>query len=215
MRGKFIVLDGIDGSGTTTQAGQLLERLNTCGIAAVRTREPSDGEIGRMLRDIMRRPVTDSQPRKSNETMALLFTADRADHQREIEEQLAAGVSVICDRYVLSTIAYQTESAPEGERAAFQEYVTALNQRFIQPDITLLVDLAAEDADRRIAKRGNVRELFEVPELQGRLRRKYLELSHMFDNVVVLDGSQSPESVGDAIWSQVFGLYNEFVVEAG
>src|SRR5215510_4380033 len=104
MAGRLIVLEGIDGAGTTTQAGKLVEALRREGRDAHLTREPSDGPIGRLLREILsgkHAPVDAT-------TMALLFAADRADHlQREVEPALKRGAVVVSDRWYHSSLAYQ------------------------------------------------------------------------------------------------------------
>src|SRR4029078_3251661 len=109
----FIVLEGIDGSGTTTQLGRLGDHLTSRGRRAHTTREPSAGPVGRLLREILLggHRLPDGAP-ADRRAMALLFAADGRDHlRREIEPALAAGTDVVCDRYLLSSLAYQGEEA--------------------------------------------------------------------------------------------------------
>jgi len=97
---RLIVLEGLDGAGTTTQARRLVEHLRRRGQRAHGTREPSDGPIGRLIREMLvgQHAVAAGAIRQS--TFGLLFAADRMDHlQREVEPQLAAGVTVISDRW--------------------------------------------------------------------------------------------------------------------
>ena len=111
MRGRFIVLEGIDGSGTTTQLERAVACVAGLGHRATATREPSDGPVGHLLREALlgRLHMPDGE-KLDGRTMALLFAADRIDHlQREIEPQLAAGTSVLSDRYLLSSLAYQAD----------------------------------------------------------------------------------------------------------
>src|SRR5450759_40417 len=131
VRGRFIVLEGIDGSGTTTQLDRAVAYLGTHGHRAVATREPSAGPVGRLLRDaLLGRLHTPDGARMDGRTMALLFAADRIDHlQREIEPQLAAGTTVVSDRYLLSSLAYQAE---EADRA----WVAGLSRGIRAPDLT-------------------------------------------------------------------------------
>ncbi|MEO8214263.1 MAG: dTMP kinase, partial [Myxococcales bacterium] len=115
----FVVLEGIDGSGTTTQLDRLVEHLRERGRQAVATREPSTGPIGRLLREILLgqhvvpMPAGGASP-VDGRAMALLFAADRRDHLgREVEPALTNGADVVSDRYILSSLAYQ---AVEAER---------------------------------------------------------------------------------------------------
>src|SRR5262249_6595884 len=124
MAGRFIVIEGIDGAGTTTQTHLLTEWLRQRGRPAHATREPSDRPVRRVLREILggaHAPVDGS-------TMALLFAADRMDHlAREIEPALARGAVVVSDRYYHSSLAYQAEESEQG-------FVEMLNQRARRPD---------------------------------------------------------------------------------
>ena len=135
VRGRFLVLEGIDGSGTTTQLDRALKYVRNRGFPAVATREPSTGPIGRLLREaLLGRLGMPDGARMDGRTMALLFAADRIDHlQREIEPHLAAGTTVISDRYLLSSLAYQAE---EAER----DWVLGLARGVLRPDLTMLLN---------------------------------------------------------------------------
>src|SRR5688572_4731702 len=99
-RGRFIALEGLDGSGTTTQAARLADALGARGRTVVRTQEPSHGPIGRLVREALRSLDAPLDP----DALALLFAADRRDHvASEIEPALARGHDVVCDRYVMSS----------------------------------------------------------------------------------------------------------------
>ncbi len=158
MRGKFIVLEGIDGSGTTTQSELLVSALRQDGIKASRTREPSDGPVGLLIRQVLTGKIV--LPRGANEsvemdsrsgwsTMALLFAADRMDHVgREIEPALARGEWVISDRYVGSSLAYQSLTAP-GEVVEALGWIANLNRFAAKPDLTVVLDVPADAAEAR------------------------------------------------------------------
>jgi dTMP kinase len=139
---RFVVLEGIDGSGTTTQCARLAAILRGRGLDVHETREPSDGAIGKLTRSLLgAHAKTDAQ------TLALLFAADRLDHVvREIEPALARGATVLCDRYVLSSWAYQSLDC---ELA----WVRTLNERARWPDLTILLDVDAEVAFARVEAR--------------------------------------------------------------
>lgn len=115
IEGLFIVIEGIDGSGSTTQVRRLCDAFRARGLPSHATREPSDGPFGTQIRQILRgrivvRGIHGSRP-PSSSTMALLFAADRMDHlESEIIPNLVDGVTVLCDRYYYSSIAYQSAS---------------------------------------------------------------------------------------------------------
>ncbi|HZS40172.1 MAG TPA: dTMP kinase [Polyangia bacterium] len=177
MSGKFIVLEGIDGAGTTTQAELIGERL---GFAI--TREPSRGPIGRTIRELLSGGDVDER------AMALLFAADRIDHLRaEILPELARGRHVLSDRYVLSSIAYQSLAV---ERA----FVVEINRFAPAADLTIFVRAPVDVAERRRASRGAV-ERYEYRALQERIAANYeAELLHV-PNLVIVDGTRTVEEV--------------------
>lgn len=195
--GCLLVLEGIDGSGTTTQAELLAEKIERTGRRAHLTREPSTGPVGVFLR----RALTHQLKGAGGEavqldwaSMALLFSADRLDHlEREILPALARGEIVICDRYDLSGLIYQSATSPEGESAL--PWLRELNRKALRPALTLVLNVAPEVAERRRANRAGAEELFEKKELQRRLAASYLR-AHEFlpeDRLVALnaEGSQS------------------------
>ena len=185
-RGRLIVLEGIDGSGTTTQAHLLCGRLRERGVDAVETREPSAGVVGRFIRELL---TGEREPAVSWDAMALLFAADRLDHvSREIAPALQRGATVVSDRYDLSTLAYQSLTAPEGSDPL--EWLRAINGRAPRPDLTLVLDVSAEVAERRRGERGGEPELFEKTELQRRLALLYARAEELVpgDRLLHIDG---------------------------
>ena len=154
MTGHFIVFEGIDGAGTTTQVGLLMEALGAAGREAHRTAEPSDGPVGRLIRAAL-----GDRAMLGDGALPYLFAADRFDHlEREILPRVAAGEVVISDRYYHSSLAYQSLAAPIS-------HVLQLNEAFRAPDLTLFLDLSPEDSlarvDARLAAEGGARERFE------------------------------------------------------
>lgn len=183
MAGRFIVVEGIDGAGTTTQAQGLVATFERHGHPARFTHEPSSLPIGRLLRQFLGGGA--DAPRPEWDGMALLFAADRLDHvATEIQPWLDSGTTVVCDRYDLSTLAYQ--SATAGDEQAALPWLRAINQRARRPDVTLVFDVDAAVAEARRALRGGEPELFERRELQRRLASIYAEAEQLVPGDLVL-----------------------------
>lgn len=197
-RGRLIVLEGIDGSGTTTQTERLVEYLRQQGRTAVSTREPSAGPIGRLLREVLlgqhRMPGGASV---DGRTMALLFAADRLDHlQREVEPLLTEGADVVSDRYLMSSLAYQAEEAD-------REWVALLARGVRPPDLTILLDLPVEVAARRRLMAGRPEERYDADSYLGLVADNYRRLAQADPSAVILDGSASRDEVAVAIVAAV------------
>jgi dTMP kinase len=197
--GRFIVLEGIDGSGTTTQARRLGVALEERGHAVCLTCEPTPGPVGKLIRQALRHELlaeggSGVRP-LSWSTMALLFAADRGDHLDSVVlPALASGKTVVCDRYVLSSILYQSVTSTEGEASV--PFIRALNARARRPDLTIVLDVSNEVAESRRAARGGPAEMFEVTEIQRNLALAYVRAETFVpdENVIhVSDGT--PESV--------------------
>lgn len=203
QRGKFVVLEGIDGAGTTTQTARLVERLRRDGETVVRsTREPSDGPIGSLVRQVLTgRIVAPGGLAPGWATMALLFAADRMDHvESEIEPVLAGGGVVVSDRYDASSLAYQSVSSGRGGEAAV-DWIRQLNRHARRPDLTIVVDLDEDEAARRRDARGEPAQLYEQNETQRALAAFYRELArHMpEDDVVVVSGDGTVDEVHERV----------------
>ena len=194
----FVVLEGIDGAGTTTQTERLVQHLRSRGRRAQATREPSQGPVGRLLREILLGAHAPASGKPmSGRTMALLFAADRLDHlQREIEPWLADGVDVASDRYLLSSLAYQAEEAD-------RPWVAELARGIRPPDLTLLLDVPVEVAARRRAAAGRPTERYDADSVQARVARNYRELAASYPDVLVLDGTGDVETVAGAVAAAV------------
>jgi len=192
------VLEGIDGSGTTTQLARLTAHLSSLGRRVHPTREPSDGPVGRLLREILlggHRGADGTEV--DGRAMALLFAADRRDHlRREIEPALAAGIDVVSDRYLLSSLAYQAE---EAER----DWVLGLARAVRSPDLTLLLDVPVSVAAARRRAAGRSTERYDEDGFQARVAANYRRLASAEPGVVVLDGSGSVDAIADAIAREV------------
>jgi len=186
----FIVLEGIDGSGTTTQLERLARHLVAGGRRVHTTREPSQGPVGRLLREILlgghRRP--EGSP-VDGLAMALLFAADRRDHlTREIDPALAAGTDVVSDRYLFSSLAYQAQEAERG-------WVASLARDLRVPDLTLLLDVPVSVAAARRRAAGRPDERYDADDVQSRVAARYRELCALDPRAVVIDASGTIDEV--------------------
>lgn len=190
--GRFIVLEGIDGSGTTTQALRLAEALRADGHEVLSTHEPSDGPIGVVLRQALTRRLVGL----SDRVLALLFAADRLHHlEAVVEPALAEGKVVVSDRYVLSSLAYQGMRLPLA-------WVESLNAAARRPDLTLYLDVDARTAAGRRRGRGGAEELFDADEVQRAVARAYgrvIRKHTRTQRVVRVDGAGSPDEVAVAV----------------
>ena len=183
---KLIVLEGLDGAGTTTQARRLADALTAGGRAVHVTREPSDGPIGKLLRAMLGGDHGVPGQALDQRTFGLLFAADRMDHlQREVEPALAAGTWVISDRWYHSSLAYQGTGAARA-------WIAACNQHARQPDVTVFLRVRPETAAARRAAAGRTEELFEAIEMQRQVAAGYDEVMHKLafggERLEVIDG---------------------------
>ena len=186
--GRFIVIDGPDGSGTTTHARLLSEALTREGRSCLLTTEPSDGPIGRFVRDLLHAgdPV-------APDALQLLFVADRAWHVRDvIAPALARGKTVICDRYIASTIAY-------GESLGLDvSWLKELNKNFIHPDRSIFLLPPIAVCLQRLAKRER-HDALELQELQERVHASYQRYAQQHPEILAIDSSGTKDAVAAQI----------------
>jgi len=201
VSGHFITFEGIDGSGKSTQAKLLADRLRAEGFEVVLTREPG-GSVGA---EEIRALVLEGDPdRWSAETEILLFTAARRDHlERTILPAVAAGKIVICDRFADSTRMYQGLS-----RGDLRGIVDQLHSLMIgrEPDLTVLIDMDPATGLARAKSRQTAEERFEDfgQALQEQMRKGFLDLSKEYaDRFRVIDGASDMDSVSDAVYATV------------
>lgn len=199
--GTFVVFEGIDGSGTTTQIQKYAAHLKAQKRLVHVTREPSGGPVGVMLRLALSHRVVLPSAYEA-QTMALLFAADRLDHlAAEVDPLLRDGAVVLSDRYDLSSLAYQSASAKDADPAETIAWIRTLNRHARRPDVTVVVDVSPEVAEARRRSRGGSAELYDDEGLQARLARAYREAEVLVpgDRVVHVDGNGSVEEVFQAI----------------
>lgn len=188
-RGRLVVFEGPDGCGKSTQLALLGDALRAEGEDVLCTREPTDGEWGRRLREMLRSGETISAQEELR-----WFTLDRAEHVGElIEPALAAGTTVLCDRYFLSTVAYQGAHGLD-----WREILADQEGRFPTPDIALVFVLDAAESLARIAARGGPKEpAFEERSFQQRVAAVYAEIDRPY--VVRLAATGSLEAVAERV----------------
>ena len=161
-RGAFIVIEGLDGSGKTTQARLLADKLRQSHLA-VYTAEPSRGNIGSFIRDC----CLYGEKRLATTVEALLFAADRVEHvEKEVKPALAEGKLVISDRYVYSSLAYQ------GASGLNLDWIKAINNYALKPDFAVFIDVTPERVLQRLNRRKSVMENLET---QRKVREFYLK----------------------------------------
>jgi dTMP kinase len=195
--GRLIVIEGLDGAGTTTQAKRLVEHLNANGRNAYATREPSDGPVGRLIREMLTGGHAITGEKLSQGTFGLLFAADRLDHmQREVEPHIAAGALVVSDRWYHSSLAYQGTGAD-------RDWITMLNSRARKPELTIFLQVRPEVAAKRRAEARRIPELFEDLQMQIDVDAGYkatiAELQALGERIEILDGEQTQDQVFAAI----------------
>jgi dTMP kinase len=202
--GRFIVLEGIDGAGTTTHVARFADRLRSLRVPVRATREPSDGPIGTLVRQILTgRVVVPGGLAPEWTTMALLFAADRMDHvESEVDPFLEQGGVVVSDRYDASSLAYQSVMSG-GKAKDAVEWIRSLNRYARRPDLTIVLDVPFEVAAERRLARGEAAQIYEQNEVQRALAVFYKELAgHMpNDRVAIVDASGSVDDVHARVWT--------------
>lgn len=195
---SFIVFEGGDGSGKSTQARNLMQRLQRRGLGAVLTHEPGGTPLGEALRRVLK-----SGPAMSPLSELFLFEAARAQLvDTLIRPALAVGRTVIADRYVASTVAYQAYG-----RELDRNLVDRLNREAtggLMPDLTVLLDLSVDTSLSRIQRAGNDNFDQAPREFHRRVREGYKAQAEANpDKWLVLDGTRAKRDLGRQIWEKV------------
>ena len=201
QKGRFIVFEGIDGCGKSTQARLLAARMRELEMPVHETREPTDGVVGRHLREILT-----GQKCADEKVIAALFAADRLDHILNEKDGLLAilqgGTHVISDRYYLSSYAYQSVHSP-------LEWIMAMNAQsaaMARPDCHIFIDVSPETAISRIAYRRASTELYETSEHLTATRMQFFEVLNNIrdtDTIAVINGERSEADIAEDVWRTV------------
>jgi len=202
QRGRFIVVEGLDGAGTTSQASGLVNYLKSIGHKAHLTCEPSKTLVGTLIRGILSKKYTFDDP----QYIATLFLTDRIEHTKgEVIPLLEKGVDVVSDRYYHSS-AYQMASGMD------LDYILAIHKGIIAPDLTLFLDIPAQTGMDRILK-GRVvdPEIYETLGFLGKVQQQYYRINNALEargeKIVSINGSMSLEEVTKSVQAEVNKLY--------
>lgn len=195
-RGAFICLEGLDGSGKTTQAKMLAEKLKA-GYNAVYTAEPSRGKIGAFIR----KHCLYGEKRLSSTVEALLFAADRMEHvETEILPALQQGCLVISDRYLYSSIAYQ------GAAGLSIEWIEKINEYALKPDLAVFIDVDPKVAMKRLKPERSVMEKLEIQQKVREIYLKFVEKGIL----VRVNGNQPKNAVAKELYTVVKRFLDTF-----
>lgn len=192
MSGTFIVFEGPDGSGTTTQTFLLAERLRNHGIDLIHTEEPTEGVHGRRIREALR-----GKEKLHPKEMQRIFCEDRKEHvERVIAPALHSKMLVLCDRYIPSTMVYgKAGSVP-------QEFLEKWNVGFPEPDFLIITLPPFETSWERILERG-VQDAFEREAFQRKVHEGYEHYCREHPAARVIDTSRRVEQSAEEIWEIV------------
>ena len=196
-RGKFIVFEGLDGCGKTTQLKLLQDRISTIckRRKCFETREPSDSVPGLICRGVSKESIF-VEP----ETEALLYAADRTEHiVKEIIPQLKQGNHVLCDRYYFSNFAYQTLASDIERLFSYNKFTMDT----LRADITIFIDVPPEECERRRSLKRATKEMYEKVEQARIIRENYLSIFERLketEKVEIVDGMGNVNQIFESIW---------------
>ncbi|HSQ49102.1 MAG TPA: dTMP kinase [Candidatus Deferrimicrobiaceae bacterium] len=192
LKGVFIVVEGLDGSGKTTQTYLLAQKLSK-NYPVNLTAEPSRGKIGTFIRQC----CLYEDKRLPTEAEALLFAADRIEHlQNEIKPALDEGKIVVCDLYTYSSLAYQ------GSAGRSLDWIKTINARALQPDFAIFIDVPPEKVLNRLQRKKSVMETLETQQKVREVYLKYVEKGEL----VSINGDNPKDTVAEALYAKVLEL---------
>jgi dTMP kinase len=195
---NFVVFEGLDGAGTTTQADLLKKRLDLKNIKNISTCEPTKGFIGKSIREVLSGDI-----KVAPGTIAKLFASDRHEHLynpvQGIVKRCAAGDFVVSDRYLFSSLAYQSLDY------GFNN-VLELNRSYPLPEHLFFLDVSPEVCQQRLSSRDLI-EIYEDHSLQDKIVLNYKKSLELFSQakmmVHILDGTLNKDELGKIVWSKL------------
>jgi dTMP kinase len=200
----FIVFEGLDGSGKSTQVKLLADKLTEYGLKIYMTAEPTTSRIGLIIKDIFRHKME-----ADHRTIAALYAADRLNHLLNktdgILKKLEEGYTVITDRYYFSSYAYHSVHM----NMDWVIQANSLSADLLRPDLNIYIDISPEISMKRLDKVRDTIELYESIENLKKVREKYFEAFEIFkgkEKVFVTDGNRSAEEISKEIWQEVSGI---------
>lgn len=191
-KGKFIVIEGLDGAGSSTQVELLVKKLNQAGKKSHSTKEPTNNIVGGLIRGLLTHEWS-----TTSEGFQLLFAADRAHHlKQKIMPVLEHGENIVSDRYYFSTIAF-------GSVNLNLDWLKNLNKYFLKPDLIFFIKVRPDVCLERIGKSRHRREFFEEKTKLEKTFKTYLKLAQDKKyNTIIIDGEQEIEKVSQDIFEQ-------------
>ena len=185
-KGKFICIEGLEGSGKTTHSHKLVRNLRKRGFDAVYTTEPSRGELGTFIRGT----ILEGKKRVPKVVEAVLFAADRVEHlENDVKPAMDKGKIVVSDRCVYSSLAYQGSAGLE------LDWIEQINSSALMPDLTVYIDVPPEVVLKRIRRKKSVMEHLEIQKEVQKVYQKYVTDGKL----VPVNGNSTKSSVEHAI----------------
>lgn len=205
--GKFIAVEGVDGSGKTTQVKLLAEALEKKGIKTFVTKEPTDEVTGKLIREVLSGKIKIPQV-----AFQYLFAADRAIHQAEMEEYLKKGITVISDRYFWSSIVYGMvdkgivlgEEKHEKDNLLVALSVLSMYHRFLVPDFSFCLTVPIGAILERMKAKDKNLEIYEKEDVLRKVEAGYKWLTEKFPKeITVIDGGEEVGKVTERIVASI------------
>lgn len=195
--GKFIVIEGLDGSGKSAQVDLVIDFLKREGKEVVVTKEPTiESDAGRKIKQALKKEIT-VDPLE----LQKLYVQDRKEHlENKVIPALEKGKFVVSSRYAFSTFAYGSANNLD------IDLLIDLNKEFLLPDLTIIVDVKPESCVKRIEKRGEEKEFFEQIEKLTKINKIYKKIPEMFDNVIMVNGNETISEVFENIKKEVIKM---------